>query len=281
MGSGIMNSTPSSIEVAAIQMSSQDDATANLERARALVLDAARRGARLVLLPENLAYMGADEGKRAIVERLEPADGRLARTLSMTASDAGVWLVAGGIPEDSGDPRRPFNTCAVFAPDGTLTARYRKIHLFDVDLPDGSRQHESASNTAGSEPVVVDVDGFCVGLSICYDLRFPELYRKLVDLGAQILVVPAAFTMITGKDHWHVLLRARAIESQCYVIAAGQWGKHPGPNKHTFGKSLIADPWGEVIAQCSEGEGICSATVQQATIERVRAGLPCLKHRKL
>lgn len=275
-----MNSTPA-LEVAAVQLSSQDDVAANLDRARSLVLEAARRGARLALLPENLAYMGPDEGKRAIVERLDPAEGRIARTLSMTASDAGLWLVAGGIPEDSGDPRRPFNTCAVFAPDGTLAARYRKIHLFDVDLPDGSRQHESASNTAGSEPVVIEVEGFRVGLSICYDLRFPELYRRLVDLGANLLVVPAAFTMITGKDHWNVLLRARAIESQCYVIAAGQWGKHPGANHHTYGKSLIVDPWGEVIAQCSEGVGLCTATVQHATVERIRAGLPCLKHRKL
>ncbi len=276
-----MSSNSPSLEVAAIQMASQDDADANLERVRSRVLEAARRGARLVLLPENFAFMGLDDGRRALTEKLDPPDGRLARALSMTASDAGVWLIAGGLPEESGDPRRPYNTCAVFAPDGSLAARYRKIHLFDVDLPDGTRQRESSSSTAGSETVVVEVEGFGVGLSICYDLRFPELYRRLVDQGARILVVPAAFALLTGKDHWHVLLRARAIESQCYVIAAGQWGKHPGPNRATYGKSLIVDPWGEVIAQCSEGEGLCCATVQGATLERIRGSLPCLQHRKL
>jgi deaminated glutathione amidase len=268
------------IELAAVQMSSQDDVSHNLERARALVLEAARKGARLVVLPRNLAYMGPEDGKRAAAESLDPPDGTIARTLSMAASDAGVYVVAGGIPERSDDPRRPYNTCAVFAPDGSLLARYRKIHLFNVDLPDGTRLHESAANLAGTEPVAVEVDGFKLGLSICYDVRFPELYRRLVDLGAQLLVVPAAFTLTTGKDHWHVLLRARAIESQCYVVAPGQWGKHPGSG-FTYGKSIIVDPWGEVIAQCSEGEGVCTATASRAYLDKVRASLPSLQHRVL
>jgi predicted amidohydrolase len=272
-------SSSATIELAAVQMSSQDDAAANLERARALVLQAARRGARIVLLPENLAYMGADDGKRALAESLDPPEGRIARTLSMAASDAGVYVIAGGIPERSDDPQRPFNTCAVFGPDGAMVARYRKIHLFNVDLPDGTRQHESAANTAGDEPVVVDLEGFKVGLSICYDVRFPELYRRLVDLGAQLIVIPAAFTLTTGKDHWHVLVRARAIESQCYVVAAGQWGRHG--SRFTYGKSIIVDPWGEVIAQCSEGEGVCTATASAAYLQKIRTSLPALQHRRL
>ena len=267
------------IELAAVQMSSQADPDANLERARALVLEAARKGARIVVLPENLAYMGNDEGKRALAEVLQAPFGRMAETLSMAASDAGVYLIAGGIPERSGDPQRPYNTCAVFAPDGSLIARYRKIHLFNVDLPDGTRQHESDANVAGDEPVVVDLDGFKVGLSICYDVRFPELYRRLVDLGASIIVIPAAFTLTTGKDHWHVLVRARAIEAQCYVVAPGQWGRHG--SRFTYGKSIIVDPWGEVIAQCSEGEGVCTASASMAYLERVRSSLPALRHRRL
>jgi deaminated glutathione amidase len=271
---------PDELDVAAVQLSSQDDVSRNLVQARSLAQEATRRGARVIILPENLAYMGPDDGKRSAAESLDPPAGPIAQTLSMTASDCGVFLVAGGIPEASTDPARPFNTCAVFAPDGSIVARYRKIHLFDVDLPDGTRQHESSSNTAGSEPVAVRIDGFMVGLSICYDVRFPELYRRLADLGADIIVVPAAFTLTTGKDHWHVLLRARAIENQAYVVAAGQWGKHPG-GRFTYGKSIIVDPWGEVIAQCSEGEGVCVARVHRSYIERVRRGLPALSHRRL
>jgi deaminated glutathione amidase len=267
------------VELAAVQMSSQDDATRNLERARALVLEAARKGARIVVLPENLAYMGGDQGKRELAEPLDPFDGRIARTLSMAASDAGVWVIAGGIPERSDDPQRPYNTCAVLSPEGKLVARYRKIHLFNVDLPDGTKQHESTANLAGNEPVVVEIDGWKVGLSICYDLRFPELYRRLVDQGAQIIVIPAAFTLTTGKDHWHVLVRARAIESQCYVVAAGQWGRHG--SRFTYGKSIIVDPWGEVIAQCSEGEGFCTATASASYLDKVRTSLPALQHRRL
>jgi predicted amidohydrolase len=267
------------IDLAAVQMSSQDDVSRNLERARALVLDAARKGARIVVLPENLAWMGGDQGKRELAESLDPPDGPMARTLSMAASDAGVWVIAGGIPERSDDPLRPYNACAVFSPDGALAGKYRKIHLFNVDLPDGTKQHESGSNLAGNEAVVVEIDGWKVGLSICYDMRFPELYRKLVDLGAQLIVIPAAFTLTTGKDHWHVLVRARAIESQCYVVAAGQWGRHG--SRMTYGKSIIVDPWGEVIAQCSEGEGFCTATASSSYLAKVRTSLPALQHRRL
>jgi predicted amidohydrolase len=184
------------------------------------------------------------------------------------------------MPERSADPDRPYNTCVVVAPDGRVTARYRKIHLFDVDLPDGSSHRESASTSAGEAPVTVVVGGFTIGLSVCYDLRFPELYRLLSTAGADALVVPAAFTLFTGKDHWHVLLRARAIEAQAYVVAPAQWGRHPR-GRQTYGKSLVADPWGEVIAQAPEGEGLAIATLDRAYLEDVRARVPSLRHRRL
>ena len=181
-------------------------------------------------------------------------------------------------PERAADPLRPYNACVVVAPDGKIAGKYRKVHLFDVEVGDGQRYCESASTTPGDTTVSVVIAGFSVGLSVCYDLRFPELYRKLAP--ADILVVPAAFTLATGKDHWHVLLRARAIESQAYVVAAAQWGTHPR-GRRTYGKSLIADPWGEVVAQCSEGEGVAVADVDGAYLAQVRANLPALQHRRL
>jgi predicted amidohydrolase len=161
-----------------------------------------------------------------------------------------------------------------------VAARYRKIHLFDVEVGDGQVYRESAGVTGGDETVVVPVGPFKVGLSVCYDLRFPELYRRLIDGGADVLLVPAAFTLMTGKDHWHVLLRARAIESQAYVIAAAQWGRHP-KGRTTYGKSLVVDPWGDVIAQAPEGPGVVFARLEATRVAEVRASLPSLKHRKL
>ncbi len=271
---------------AAVQLSSQAEPQPNLDRALALVAEAARRGARAVLLPENFAYLGGDEeGKRALAEDLPFGDdgkgelGPIGKRLADAAKKHAVTILGGGMPERSGDPNRPFNTCAVFGPDGKLEARYRKIHLFDVDLAE-RRYRESAATARGDAPVVTSIGGQKVGLSICYDLRFPELYRALTALGAEVLVVPAAFTVTTGKDHWHVLLRARAIEAQAYVVAAAQWGKHPG-GRQTFGKSCIIDPWGEVVAQASEGEGVITATIDPAYLTKVRSELPSLRHRRL
>jgi deaminated glutathione amidase len=270
--------TPTSV-VAAIQLSSQADVSANLDRADVLVAAAAQRGAKLVLLPENFAFLGGgEEERRALAEDLEDP-GHIARRLAGMARAHGVWLIGGGMPERSHDRDRPYNTCVVFAPDGQLAARYRKIHLFDVDLAERPYR-ESAASSPGREPVTVEAAGLRVGLSVCYDLRFPELYRALSSAGAEVLVVPAAFTVTTGKDHWHVLLRARAIEAQAYVIAAAQWGKHPG-GRLTYGKSCIVDPWGEVIAQASEGEGVITAAVDRGYLEQVRASLPALRHRRL
>lgn len=267
------------VVAAAVQLSSQGDLEENLARVEQRIEEASRRGAQVVVLPENFAYFGDEEGKLHVAEDLD-GGGPIVGRLAAQARSRSLWIVAGGLPERSDDPGRPFNTCAVFAPDGSVAGRYRKMHLFDVDLSDGSCYRESANTTAGQATVVADVAGLRLGLSVCYDLRFPELYRALSAHGAEALVVPAAFTLMTGKDHWHVLLRARAIEAQAYVIAAAQWGKHP-KGRQTYGKSCIIDPWGDVVAQASEGEGVVVASLDPVFLNRVRANLPALLHRRL
>ncbi|MBX3261920.1 MAG: carbon-nitrogen hydrolase family protein [Labilithrix sp.] len=273
------------MRAAVIQLSSQDDVSKNLERARARIAEAARAGAELVALPENFAFMGEEAHKREIAESTEDgASGPITNAVREASREHGVWIVAGGMPEASGDAARPYNTSLLVAPDGRVVARYRKIHLFDVDLADGTKLLESGATRAGSEPVVADVAAGSatakLGMTICYDLRFPELYRQLVSQGVRLVTVPAAFTLTTGKDHWHVLLRARAIENQVFVLAPAQHGRHPR-GRATYGKSLIVDPWGDVLAQASEGEGVALAQLDFAAQDRVRASLPCLSHRRL
>jgi predicted amidohydrolase len=242
------------LTAAVLQLSSQGAVAANLERLDTLVGEASRAGARLVVLPENL---GPETEKRALAERLGDESAPIQSALRRLAQRERVTLVAGGFPERTDDPARPHNASLVVDPTGNQVACYRKIHLFDVEL--GSESHrESAATLAGREVVSTSVQGFEVGLSICYDLRFAELYRKLVEKGAEVLTVPAAFTLNTGKEHWHVLLRARAIETQCYVLAAAQWGSHP-LGRNTYGHALIADPWGTVIAECSDRIGFAVA----------------------
>lgn len=277
---------------AAIQLSSQGDVGENLARVEALVETAVKRGASVVVLPENFAYFGDEEGKRAMAEDVgflagHDADdsrsrsaGPIATCVSSLAQRYAVHIVAGGMPERSFDPDRPYNSCVVFDSSGRVAHVYRKIHLFDVDLADGAKYRESASTMPGTDPLVAQIAGFNVGLSVCYDVRFPELYRALSSAGAEVIVVPAAFTLATGKDHWMVLLRARAIEAQCYVVAAAQWGKHPR-GRQTFGKSCVIDPWGDVIAQASEGEGVVVAPIDRDYLAKVRASLPSLAHRRL
>lgn len=264
--------------VAALQLNSQADVAQNLENARALVRKAAARGAELVLLPENFAFFGPEAQKRAIAEPL--ASGLVPRTLAELARESSVFLVGGGFPELSQDPERPHNTALVLGPDGAQLGHYRKIHLFDVQLGSAGSYAESDATLAGSSVVTLDLAGFKLGLSICYDLRFPELYRALSQAGAEIMLVPAAFTLHTGKDHWHVLLRARAIETQAFVVAAAQQGAHPG-NRNTYGHSLIADPWGTVIAEAADGTGMALATLERSRLEAVRRSLPSLQHRRL
>lgn len=274
------NSPSDVLVVAALQLSSQADVLGNIRQIEAVVARAARSGAALIVLPENFAYMGPEDGKRKIAERLMDPDAPIQASLSALAKREQVTLVAGGFPERSSDPARPYNTSFVVDPRGVIVAHYRKIHLFDVDLGAHGSISESASTLAGDDVVLTRAYGFNVGLSICYDLRFPELYRALVSKGAEVITVPAAFTLYTGKDHWHVLLRARAIESQSYVIAAAQWGKHP-EGRTTFGHSLIADPWGTVIAESSDRVGFALATLDRSFIEDVRARVPSLCHRRL
>lgn len=268
------------MRVAVVQLNTQDDLAANLVRVRHWIAHAAAAGAQLVALPENFAYMGEDAKRRELAERLDGAfPGMILSALSESASKHGVWVLGGGMPERSEDTARPYNTALLLDPRGEIVATYRKLHLFDVTVPDGTSYRESATTSPGTEVVTAEVLGVRIGLSICYDVRFPELFRRFADEGARVVTVPASFTVPTGKDHWHPLLRARAIENQVYVLAPAQHGKHPR-GRQTYGKSLIADPWGEVVAQCSEGEGFAVATLDFAYQDRVRTAVPSLLHRK-
>ncbi len=273
----------SALTVAAIQLTSQDDVTSNLAQCRTWVERAAQAGAQLVVLPENFAFFGADDLRIGLAEPLleqgsEPA--RIQRALSHWARELGISVVGGGMPTRSGDAVRPFNTAVVFTPDGRLAAHYHKVHLFDVSLADGTTLSESAKTTPGQSLSTLGVQGFEVGLSICYDVRFPELYRGLVDKGAEVLLVPAAFTLHTGKDHWAPLLQARAIESQAWVVAAAQWGPHPG-GRRCYGHSMVIDPWGAIVAQCPDRAGFALATLDHEYQKQVRESVPSLRHRRL
>ena len=267
------------VVIAAVQLNSQASVSDNLNQCSELVAEAAGRGARLVLLPENFAYFGPEAGKLQAAEAAGDTAAPIQAALSAWARAHHLTLVAGGMPERCSDGP-PYNTALVYGPDGGLETKYRKLHLFDVDLPGGGKLKESDATSAGSEAVLADAAGVRVGLSICYDLRFPELYRLLVDRGAELLVVPAAFTHETGQAHWEVLLRARAIESQCYLLAANQCGNHPG-NRKSYGHSSVIDPWGRVVAELAAGVGVVTAQVSAAELTEVRRRLPCLEHRRI
>src|SRR5579883_839753 len=273
---------PSTLIAAAVQMTSTADVARNLARARDLVRHAAARGANLIVLPENFALMSpSEEAKFAVAETIDPArPGAIVSALAEEAARAGAWVVLGGMPEKSDAPGRVHNACVALGPDGNLRAVYRKIHLFDVHIPDGATYHESKTIAAGERPVVVETPWGRLGLSVCYDVRFPELYRALAAQGARFVVVPAAFTLHTGRDHWHVLLRARAIENLAFVIAAAQYGRHD-EKRVTFGHSLIADPWGTVPADCADGEGGAIAELDLGRQDRLRRELPALDHRRM
>jgi predicted amidohydrolase len=258
-------------------MCSTADRARNLDTAVRLVGEAADLGARLVGLPENFAFMGPEEQRQAGAETL---DGPSLSALREVARRRRVFVLAGSIAEKVDVPGKTANTSALIADDGSLVATYRKIHLFDVNIPDGARYAESEVVVPGEVAVVAPTALGRIGLTICYDLRFPELYRKLSSLGAQILTIPAAFTLFTGKDHWEVLVRARAIENLAYVVAPAQVGRHSA-NRQTFGNAMVVDPWGVVLARCADGEGVCLAPFSRARQEQVRQELPALKHRKL
>ena len=272
-------------KVAVLQLNSSDQVAANLAALERLTREAADDGAKLVVAPECFSYLGSDApgstspGKLAIAESLPDGGPILARCAAL-AKATNVELILGGFWERGTRSGLVRNTCVQVHADGSVGSIYRKIHLFDVDLSDGTKLQESATVEPGSEVVTADTRLGKLGLSVCYDLRFPELYRKLVDQGAIALAIPAAFTMTTGKDHWHILLRARAIEAQSYVLAAAQTGKHSA-TRQSYGHALIVDPWGTVLAECGEGEGFAAAWVDSAVVERIRASLPSLKHRML
>jgi predicted amidohydrolase len=284
------DSAPPGFVAAAVQLTATADLRANLNTCRELCRRAADRGASLVVLPECFAYLGESEGdKLAVAEIVDPArPGPILEAIRAMARDMRVWLVAGGLPErmqgettSEGAVTRVYNTALVLSPEGEITATYRKIHLFDIAIPGRAMFRESESTAPGNERVVAETPLGRLGLSICYDLRFPELYRDLaVRRGADVLIVSAAFTAHTGAAHWHTLLRARAIENQCYVIAAAQTGRH-NPKRETYGHSLIIDPWGTVIDEVAEGVGIAVATIDPAVVEQTRAEMPCLQHQTM
>jgi len=267
------------MKVAAIQMVSGTQLEHNLARARALLGQARAQGAELAALPEYFCLMGQrEDDKLAFAEA--PGNGPIQQMLSDTARELGLWIVGGTLPLVADAPGHVRNTCFVFAPDGAEVARYDKIHLFRFD--NGREQYdEGRVIEAGSAPVGCEAAGLRVGLSVCYDLRFPELYRQLgAEHACDLISVPAAFTYTTGEKHWELLLRARAVENQSYVIAAAQGGRHEN-GRRTWGHSMIVDPWGEVLASLAEGEGVVMAELDRARLAQVRRQLPALAHRVL
>ena len=262
---------------AAVQVCATSDKEANRATAEAFVREAAARGARLVVLPEVFLWRGPREEERRSAEVIP---GPVTAWLGGLAKELNLYLVAGSVLERIEGQVRVFNTCTMFDPSGQMIALYRKIHLFDVEIEGHVSIRESASRAPGYAPVVVRTPLATFGLSICYDLRFPELYRRLVKQGAEVICVPAAFTFPTGAAHWEILLRARAIENQTYVIAPDQIGHSPA-GVHDFGHSLIVDPWGTPVARASNGEGVIVAEIDLEYLRRVRRELPCLQHVKL
>jgi predicted amidohydrolase len=264
------------MRIACVQLTSRDDKAANLERAERHVADAASGGAELVLLPEKWNAIGDAETLHAEAESLD--GGESVEAMSAWSRRHGIWLVGGSITERREGREKLSNTSVVFDPEGEIAAVYRKIHLFDVEVG-GIVYRESEAEEPGDEPVVVRAGEWTVGLSICYDVRFPELYRVLALEGAELLTVPSHFTLHTGRDHWEVLLRARAIENTSYVAAAAQIGE-TRPGKPSYGRSLIADPWGIVVAQAPDEECVIGAEISRERVEQVRRNLPSLKSRR-
>lgn len=265
----------SSLNVAAVQMVSGASVEANLAKANQLVIAAVEKGAQLVLLPEYFCFMGRrDADKLAIAET--PGAGPIQEFLARTAQRHRIWLIGGTLPLKSEDENRIYNASLVFDPDGKQVARYDKIHLFGFRKGDEAYD-ESVSIRAGRpQQQAFQAPIGRVGLSVCYDLRFPELYRAMGDLS--LIVMPAAFTYTTGSAHWEILLRARAIENQCYVLAAAQGGRHEN-GRRTWGHSMLVDPWGEVISCLPEGEGHVEGRIELTRIDEVRISLPALRHR--
>jgi predicted amidohydrolase len=264
------------LRVACVQIHSTDVKADNLEKAERLVARAASTGADLVLLPEKWNAIGSVDTLRAAAEVLE--GGETVEAMSSWARQHGITLVGGSISESREGHDKLSNTCVVFDTEGETVAVYRKIHMFDVEVG-GHVYRESEAEDPGDEVVSCEVEGWQVGLTVCYDVRFPELYRILALGGAELFTIPAAFTLYTGKDHWELLVRARAVENQCFVAAANEWGVHQG-NKASFGRSLIVDPWGVVLAAAPDEDTVISAELDRARLERIRQSLPSLANRQ-
>jgi predicted amidohydrolase len=274
------------IRAAVVQVNATEDVQANVAAALELVGQAAARGARLVVLPEKFTYLGRRAGLAAAVQ---PLEGPLLAPFAGAARQHGLFLVAGSVWEEVPGERRTYNTSVLFGPDGTRLAYYRKIHMFDVEVG-GQTYRESEDCRPGDRVVAVELPGptgsaaapggatVVLGLTVCYDLRFPELYRALADLGARIVAVASGFTMQTGRDHWELLVRARAVENQVYVVAANQTGRHE-PGRESYGRSMIVDPWGVVLAQAPDGPGLAIADLDLDRLERIRRTLPSLSNR--
>jgi len=265
-------------QIALLQMTAGDDVAANLSAIADHVSSATSKGALAVFLPECCALMQTSRAQLRATAKAEE-DGPIQLALADIARRNAIWLFAGSIPVASADPDRVYNSSVVFTPKGEAIARYHKAHLFDVSLENGEQYLESAYTMAGDRLCLVDSVLGRIGLSVCYDLRFPELYRALVADGAEVLLVPSAFSVTTGEAHWHALLRARAIENCCYVVAAAQWGTHPSGRK-TYGHSIVIDPWGRVVAEKTTGTGLLMAEIDRNEVKRARQQLPCLNHRK-
>ncbi len=267
------------MKVAALQLCAQCDVNENLRLAELWVGRAAEAGAQLVVLPEGFSFLGADEDKRHCAEELR-GSGRVMTALRSWATRHAILLIAGGLPERvSEEQAPPYNTSVAVGPDGGLVGIYRKMHLFDVDLDDGTRLTESKATTPGHAPNVLEWRDLKIGMSICYDVRFPELYAYQRAQGAHILTIPAAFTRTTGEAHWHVLLRARAIETQCFVVAAAREGRHPR-GRTTYGHAMVVDPWGRVLSEVTQGGlGMAMADIDCSQMARIRTSMPLERHR--
>ncbi|QYJ14504.1 Deaminated glutathione amidase [Rubrobacter xylanophilus DSM 9941] len=263
------------VAAAAIQMSSTPDKEENRRVAEALIREAAGAGATLAALPELWSCHGLEEVYR---ENAEPIPGPTTEFLGSLARELGIYLLGGSILERVPGSELLGNTSTLYAPDGSLVAVYRKIHLFDVEVS-GRRYLESANVVPGDETVTAKAGPLTLGLSICYDVRFPELYRLLALRGAEVLAVPAAFTLQTGKDHWELLLRARAVENQAYVLAPAQWGRKTD-GRWTYGRSMIVDPWGTVLSTCPDRDGFALARLDLDYLDRLREEFPSLANRR-
>jgi len=266
----------SNFRIAAVQMNSQEDKDKNLATAERLIDEAARMGANMVGLPEMFNIIGVPNYMENGVEEIP---GRTSEMLARKAKEHGMYIHGGSIPEYVAEENKVGNTTLVYAPDGALIAKYRKIHLFDIDVKNQVSIKESDVFVRGGEIVNFETEYGNMGLTICYDIRFPELYRALTLNGAKVIFHPSAFTLYTGKDHWETLIRARAIENQVYMVSPAQFGSH-GNGRRCFGSTMIVDPWGTVLARAPERECVVVADVDTEAHEKVRAQLPCLQHRR-